>query len=380
MPITVSDDFNTAIKANSRKILARVKINFTDLFLDPTASVILETLDFETEGGLLLETESSEQLTIEEIKSSRSYDGQLVNGRRGTTKKWASMDGVTLMDGTSYHAPGTSDLAAFNEIGWWGNLVSDSNGDFNYPQVVSIEFSSRNITRMDLAADDKRGEWPVDFGYEFFDGLDASLGTYSVTGNGTAYRSDTVDFTGVEKITLTMTKWSTPFTNAKLTEMSSVLEQIFEDEDIESINVTEQREISNDNSIPTGNIASSESSISLINNSDRPFDANNVNSPYYGTVRPGARVRAEIGVLKSDGSVEYVPVFSGWSVSWSVPEQSITASTTARDRLELLTRTEISAGSVEENKTFYYWFEKVLNDAGLSSTECNIDPSLAIRS
>jgi hypothetical protein len=373
--ISVSEEFKTAAKAQARRISSRVKINFTDLFLDPTATALLDASEFAAEDGQDLLAEDSQQFLLEDNITRDTYEDQVVNGRRGSTQKWASMDGVTLLDGTSFHAPGNSDLASFNEIGWWGNVISDGNGDFPYPQVISIEFSARNITRMDLAADDKRNEYPVNFEYEFFDGVGASLGTYAVTGNGTPFRSDAVEFTAVEQITLTITKWSTPGTNAKITEISSVLEQVFNGDDVESIQVTEQREISNDNSIPTGNIAASESSVALINR-NRQFDANNANSPFFNSVRPGSRVRVEIGILKPDGVVEYVPVFSGWSVSWSVPEKALEAVTTARDRLDLLTRTDIVAGAVETNKTFGYWFEKVLNDAGLSSAEYEIDPVL----
>ena len=383
--VTVSDAFKTAAKATARRIFSRVKINFTDLFLDPTATAVLSDTQWLTDADVEWFTDASATWDTDDNKASGSYEDQLVNGRRGATRKWASMDGVTLLDGTSFYAPGTTALASFNEIGWWGNEAGYGKcgfmpffrqlRNFKYDQVVSIEFSSRNITRMDLAADDKRGEWPVNFSYKFYDGSDNLLDTYSVMWNGSAFRSDNIAVNGVAKITLSISKWSSPDTNVKITELSSNLEQIFEDDITESIQITEQREISNDNSIPAGNIAAAEGSFSFINE-NRQFDTNNQLSPFYGTVRPGSRVRAEIGVQLADGTVEYVEVFAGWSVSWSVPEKSLTASTTARDRLDLLTRTEIEAGAVVEDDTFSDWFKTVFNDAGLSSAEYEIDSVL----
>ena len=373
--LPVTEEFVAASKANARRVFSRVRINFTDLFLDTTASPVLTTTEWLTEDGQEWFDETDNSWITEDNIALDTFADQLVNGRRGATRKWVAMDGITTHDGTFFYAPGNADLAASNEIGWWGNVSSDSNGEFPYDQTVEITFSARNVTRMELSADDKRNEYPVDFKYEFFDGSDVLLDTYVVTGNGSFFRLDNVIVNGVQRIRLTITKWSQPGANVKITEISSILEQIFEDDVIENISVTEQREISNNNSVPIGNIAASESTVTLVNQ-NRQFDANNQDSPFFGSVRPGSRVRVEIGFRKSDGVVEYVPVFSGWSNTWNVPERELNASTSARDRLDLLRRTEIESIAVIENDTFGDWFETVLTDAGITSTEYVIDSVL----
>lgn len=373
--LPTTPEFTTAVDSNIRQIAARARINFSDVLLDLTAAVQLETTPLAAETNAILLTEAGEALQTELNEEENIYPDQLVNGRRDATRKWASADGNSFPDGTFFPAPGTSAEANFNEIGWWGIDIADGTGTFTPAQRVSITFSARNLNRVEVVSDSRRNEYAVDFDVHFFDSNDAFLQTVEVRNNTAIDRAQAVSLSDVAKITLEIFSWNTPGTNCKITEISPIFEQIFESQDIVSFDVTEQRETGAEGNIPTGGITSNEADITLIN-SNRIFDNNNSASPFFGNVRQNARIFLEMGVQTSPGLFEYVPVFNGWSGGWAVPDSEIEASTAARDRLELLTRSQFEVSTVVENETFYQWFERVFNNAGLSILEYTIDPLL----
>lgn len=372
--LPTSAAFKTAIDSNIRTIVARARVNFSDVLLDLTANAQLETYPLRTEDGRILLTEDDNQIGIEYNIDSKTFASQLVNGRRNSTRKWASSDGVTVPNGTFFPAPNLEE-AVFNELGWWSDLVSESDGTFLYPQRVSITFSPRTLNRVGFSADGNRDEYPVDANLYFFDSTDAFIQQVVVTNNTAFDRQIAIDMADVARILLEITKWNVPGRKCKITEISPIFEQIFEDQDIVSFDVVEQREIGSQSDVPTGGIVSNEADIVLIN-SNRIFDNNNADSPFFGNIRQNARVFLEVGVQISPETFEYVSVFNGWSAGWEVPESSIEASTSARDRLELLSRSQFSTATVIENETFSQWFERVLNDAGLTIDDYEIDSLL----
>lgn len=373
LPTTAA--FKTAIDSNIRQISARARVNFSDVLLDLTASTVLESTFLSAETNAILLAENGEGLSAELNAQSESFPDQLVNGRRDATRKWASADGYTLVDGTSFPAPGSVNEASFNEIGWWGNDISDASGLFTPSQKVSITFSNRNLNSIEVVSDSRRNEWPINFDIHFFDAGGIFISTTEIRNNTSIDRSESINVIGASKATLEIFSWSLPGTNCKITEISPIFQQIFESQDIVTFSITEQREIGSEANVPTGGITSNEADIVLINQ-NRIFDNSNSQSPFFGNVRQNARIFLEIGIQTSPGVFEYVPVFNGWSGGWEVPESDIEASTVARDRLELLTRSQYESSAVIENNTFYQWFERVLNDAGLAATEYNIDPLL----
>ncbi len=73
---------------------------------------------------------------------------------------------------------------------------------------------------------------------------------------------------------------------------------------------------------------------------------------------------------------EYVPLGTFWSLDWDSPDDSLEATVTARDRMELLRKGTYQTSQVQQNKTLYQLAEGVLQDAGLSSSEYIIDTDL----
>lgn len=407
--LTTSTAFDTAIADNVRKINARVTINYTDIFLDPTVDIEAHGTDY------LLEDASNIIITEDDLEfksegnNIASRTDQASNGRDEATYKWLSLEPtgfkneflledesdqiitedaadfiqtevdvpipLNTLDGTWHLMPGTAEEATYNEVGWWGDHPSTGTNVVEGGQGLNLEFSARSVTSFKVVGDNQRSEYPVDFTVAFYAG--ASLqGTETITNNTlVTYEQDITALNNITMVELQITEWSHPYRVCKILEMSTGVYETYNADDISRLGVVEQREISNDNTVPTGNIASNEAEIALINK-NRRFDANNTSSRLYGLVKPNNRVLIEMGVLTSSGGFEYVPVFTGWALGWDVPENDIVASVPARDRLNLLEQTKITTQSVVAGDSFKDWFTTVLNDAGLAVTEYEIDPVL----
>ena len=348
--LTTSAEYQTKINSNARKLYGKIVINYTDALLDPTINAT-----------------STDENYI-------SWTQQLVNGRVDMTYKYFELDGIATLDNNYVCAPSTSDLANFNEFGWWSLSRASATGVINTSAQILFD-SKRSMSAFFLACDDARNEYAVDFTVKFYN--DATL-VYTSTVTGNTQNKLTVSFSqifDINKAVINITKWSTPNTPVKVAEFTTQVVEEYTDETLCSFNVIEEREISNDNSIPVGNISSSQASICLINSENRKFDANNTLSRLYNLVKPNAKVEIYLGVDTTTG-IEYAPIFKGWATEWDVQESDKRANTTARDRLDLLTQTSITTSSVQANKTFKEWFEIVLNDAGLANTEYSIDTNL----
>jgi len=73
---------------------------------------------------------------------------------------------------------------------------------------------------------------------------------------------------------------------------------------------------------------------------------------------------------------EWVPLGTFWSLDWDSPDDSLEATVTARDRMELLRKGTYQTAQVLQNKNLYELAEIVLQDAGLNSSEYVIDTAL----
>jgi hypothetical protein len=75
-------------------------------------------------------------------------------------------------------------------------------------------------------------------------------------------------------------------------------------------------------------------------------------------------------------TVVWIPLGTFWSLDWDSPDDSLEATVTARDRMELLRKGTYQTSQVQQNKSLYELAELVLQDAGLASDEYAIDEAL----
>lgn len=335
----------------NRQVFGKIEVDYTDPFLDQSIDISV-----------------NEQANV-------SYPFQVADSVINPVGKILSLDGSCAVDGSYRLAP--LDNIEVNQMGWWGSQLSDVNGDFTVPYpTLTVEFTARPILKVTVSGDSARKEYPIDFNVYMYDEVMTLLETHSVTGNtALSYKEDlTIAVTGVTTMVLEITKWSHPERQVKITEFYTAIKEVYENADIVSINLVEQREDSSVG-LPFGQVTSSELSISL-NNVDKRFNAGNTQSPLYNVLKPNRRIRAYLGVKKDDDSMEYVPLGRFWSEDWSVSSNTLYAKTSGKDRLSFLEDSEYSTVGVLSNISLYDLAYDVLNDYGFEDDEFFIDPLL----
>jgi len=348
--LTHTAEFNTAVKATVRKFHAKLEITWTDPFIDPYLTYVAND-----ENRI-----NWPQQTYDLVETS--------------THKWAHLDGVLKPNGTYYPAPSVISEIGGAQMGWYGQISSGVNGTFAepYPEL-ELSFSERPIFALLVVGDSAYNEYPVDFIINIFDELDNILYTETVVGNTLLRWSksliDESIFTA-RKMTLTISKWSKADRVVKILEFYTSYIEIYEDEDIISMNLLEEKEVK-DGSLPIGNISSNELDISLQNlkifSQNRfvtdPFFPANPLSHLHLLVKKNRKIRAWIGVELPDKSIEYQILGTFWSDDWTVEEPEFSASTSCRDRMEGLRNALYSTSELYENITLYDFAEIVLNSA-----------------
>lgn len=347
----VSTEFYEEIKAQTRRIYGKVQIDYTDPFLDQSIGVA-----------------ANDEANI-------SFPSQTADNIQESIGKIASLDGSWVLDGSYVLAP-TPDEAASQQMGWWGSQLAGAGGVLitPYPTLI-VTFLSRPITKLKVVGDSARSEHPVDFTIKLYGAADVLLHTETVTANSVVFWNKTLNnaITQVVKMVLEITKWSHEGRQCKIIEFFTSIQEVYEGDDIMVINLLEEREVSQ-GSLPVGNIAANEIDIRLYN-ANRKFDAGNIQSPLYQTLKQNRRIKAWIGVDTLTGK-EFVPLGTFWSGDWNVPEQDVYAQTTGRDRLEMLRKSTYSNSQVQVNQTLYNLSIAVLEDAGLTSDEYFVDIEL----
>jgi hypothetical protein len=144
-----------------------------------------------------------------------------------------------------------------------------------------------------------------------------------------------------------------------------------------SMEITEEMEIK-DGSLPIGNISANEMDLKL-NNVDDKFFPGNTAAALYTLVKKNRRIVAELGFVLADGTTEYMPMGTYWSGDWQTSEMGTTASTSGRDRMELLRKSSFYTGLIYQNVTLAELADRVMIDAltGMPDLEYEIDDALS---
>ena len=100
----VTQDFIDKMKADRRRVLARVEVDYTDPFLDQS-----------------LEIEANEQANV-------SYPQQTADSVDQTTRKYACLDGTWDLTSGEYHLAPSADQLTQQQFGWWGAQFAEKNG------------------------------------------------------------------------------------------------------------------------------------------------------------------------------------------------------------------------------------------------------------
>lgn len=344
--IKTSQKFQDEMRAITRKVYGKIQIDYTDPEIDQSAEVSSTDNNY------------------------TSYPEQIVNGKDEPSFKYATLDDSWVLGGNYVLAPSESEKDKY-QFGLWGEKLSETDGNFTtpYPKII-LTFISKPFRSLKLVGDSKRNEYPVNFTIKLFNENDEIVYTETVTNNTKVdWNKEIEQVNEIVKMEIEIQKWNMANRTIKIMEVFSSIQEIYEGEDIISINLIEEREVSQ-GSLPVGNISSNEIEI-VLNNVERKFDTGNKSSDLYGLIKPNRKIRAWIGTKD-----ELVPLGLFWTKDWDVPEDGIVAKTKGRDRLDRLRDTEYSNSTVQTNKNMYELAEMVLIDAGLKESQYWIDEEL----
>nr|DAL98415.1 MAG TPA: hypothetical protein [Caudoviricetes sp.] len=267
----VTKEFQQKILDNPRQVFGKIQVDYTDPLIDQSIVMV-----------------ATENANV-------SYPQQTADGVFQLLHKFASLDGSWVLDGTYALAPANED--ALIQMGWWGEQLSDSNGNFSSPYpALSANFVSRPIVKLRVKGDEKRKEYPVDFEINLLNSDDVILYTEKVIGNNLIDWEKTLDsaITQVSCMVLTISKWSHPHRQVKIIEFYTLIQEVYEGKDLISFNLLEEI-VASSNSLPIGTVSSNEISLKL-NNQTRKFDAGNTQSPLHNQLKPNRRIKAWLGV------------------------------------------------------------------------------------
>jgi len=353
--INVSQEFKDAIQANPRKLYAKAEIVFTD----PS---VTRNITF-----------------LPGSNAYTSYPEQTANNKVETSYKIISLDGYNILDGSYKLAPSEDDTYLI-EMGWWSAEISGSDGTFSSAPIFAIEFESSLVSGITVVGDTQRIEYPVDFTLTFKDSSNSVIDTINITGNDQIlweYKFVTT-LENVARIELTISKWSKPYTNAKIVELFTLLSEMYYNDDIVSLNMLEEIQ-SEDSKLMVSGVSTNQIQLSLYNR-DKRFSAGNTDSPLSNALRPHRKVILYISHkdFKNDppASDEQVTLGEFWTTEWNVPEDKLFVSLTAQDKLTMLGQSLYRTSVLKYDVTLYELAEDVLIDAKMSPDEYWIDPIL----
>jgi hypothetical protein len=343
--VSVLTNVYSLMRAATRQIYAKAVI----IFSDPSLS---------TTDVSITASESNRISDLDQV-----YDGVTEQGY-----KWFSLANNKL-DGT-YHLIDTSNYS----IGWWSEQASASDGTFATPLIITMTFTSRAISTLQLIGDDKVVNYPVSFVYTLYDNSSNLLYTETVTDNATvSWTKKITTVQAVAKIVLTITKINVGNDVAKIVEIYPVIQETFMGSALYSAHILEEK-YPDLGSVQLGTISANELDL-VLDNSTHIFSSWNTQTALPNYLLHNRKVYFYLGVTIGS-EVEWYPQGIFWTTDWTVSDDSSSVNMTALDILNKLDQSDFYNTSVYENYTLYQLCLLILQDAGLDSSEYNISTTL----
>jgi len=330
--IATSDAYKTAIDADSRQVIPRVKIDYTGALIDQS-----------------IERSAN-------AESAQSIIDQVADGIETPTRKWWSW--ANFEWGNTYFPNDAVEVGyhsrqiaradkTFLEGGpatLFGRKIygAASFGTFvNYPTVV-VGFSERAMMSVKAVFDDKHMEWAEEFTIYVYDSSGALQHTEAVTGNtGVKYEVPITAILDAGRQELIIKKWSRVDTNAKVLEFLTSVSETYDGDEVFDLMVLEESE-TDDASLPIGNISANACEVSIHNAADK-FNYGNDESPLNNQIKENRRISIWLSVVGAD---DLIPLGVFYSRHWSVPEQDLAVTVSGEDRLSLMAETTYSSNEI----------------------------------
>lgn len=332
-----------------RQVFGKVEITYIDPFLDETI-----TLTASEQGQYTDVKAVADNFDIPEYKWFSLHDN-ILDG---------SYHPMALVNDLNYHA------------GWWGTQLSTADGSLLSPPVITVSFGERPIYSFKVEGDSLLNNFPVDFDLAVKNSSGSTIHVETITNNSVCNWQMNLDtpLISATSIQLTIRKINKAYQVAKIMEFFTSVVETYYNEEIVDLSLLEELDYV-ESSITLGAVSSNEIDITL-DNSNGKFDMHNEESTVHGLLKRNRRVRAWLGVEIEQDIIEWYPLGVFWTTNWNTPDRSLTATVTARDRLDVLSYTEFIISQVYVNYTLGQLFTIVLNDAGLRIDEYVIDTAM----
>ena len=334
---------------------------YKEAIVGTTRHIVLKVIVDITDPDIVYtDVNSSSEANVS--KSEQIHDKVFTNPDRYATlelNRW-------VLDGGSniYPAPVSSNQ------GFIGGVLSNNQAQFN-SQYVEITFQNVDILQSCSLyfTDNQYDGYPVDFKVEVFQSGTAYF-TKTFTGN-----TDTsivlMGFTvyNPDVIRLTVTKWSLPYRRIRVIEMIPGIYEEWTEKDLSSFSLTQQGDTSC-LSLPYG------SCDLTIDNLDRMFEYRN-KTGIFQSLEERQRIQTQIGVVLSDGTVEYKPTgtFYQYSEGWKTSKNSMLISWSLVDIIGLLANREYNPPDVLPT-TLDGWVKSIVSQLGVNfQNQYSVDPN-----
>ncbi|NLK94007.1 MAG: hypothetical protein GX275_02285 [Clostridiales bacterium] len=282
--LNVSENFNKAVKENSRLIKARA------------------TIELQSSGWLVDEFQASSTFDKSIIKQSHNTIRYADYRLASLEKDYIKLDGSTrVFDNKQNNGI---------EIGWWSDNLSDEYGNIN-ESLTYIFLNSASTEGLGVVFDREGEVYPTEFTIQAGDRV------IEVTGNQKPYYQIITHIDNVSSLVITFKKMNKPYVRAKVIETDFGIIEDWTDDNIIKVNMIQEIDISLD-TIPTNTLSIT------VDNTDRRYDmfSNNSIIKYFSDNKP---IKFYFGAELLDGRIEWCPMEEFYYVSPKLEEGALTA-------------------------------------------------------
>lgn len=267
---------------------------------------------------------------------------------------------IWLLDGSFEILPNNP---PYGENGYIGNSICDDDGEFTTTPTITISFSETFedlIPGITITWGTAYNEWADSFTVTAYNGTSA-VATKTVTGNQSLTSVVNLDIQNYNKITVEVSKWCLPGRRAR----------------IESIIVGIEKKYAKSELMNYSHTMFVDPLSAELPKSEIKFEIQNLNGEYNPDNPQGSEkylmerqaITARYG-YKINGSVEWIQAGTFYMSEWETPQNGITATFTARDRLEFMSDSYTGTAS----GTLMAIVTAALNQAALPKMPDGSDP------
>ena len=327
-------NIHSAMKASFRQIFGKVHITYTDPIV---------------EGSALVSASS---------EAHNSQLQQLLEGTNPTSQRF-----FTLYDNDLSGRYSVSSI--YDHVGWTSSVLSNDDGYFDNNPSVEITFAARPLMYLTMYLDDSHEciveEFLVTF--TFADGRTLTKEFLGNTDTSLVLLDEVLsDVVSVKVEVIKVSKGRYPASILSLPTQSTFVYVGYQNKsDLVSIDLLEELTYEDDIEA-LGGVSANEVTV-VLNNTDKIFNASNVNSPVSSKLLRNRKIVPYLGAEVKPGLVEWYSLGTFWSYKWDVPFDSLTASVVGFDTIGMLANTEFINHQVLQNASLGYLIEYVLLDA-----------------